>query len=787
MRKYQFIGLYTPRYFGYMLVACLLPYNLVQAKVELIKPRSEPLRSNNQPQTLTVLAPKTKKLKLDEITLNAEQIQQAGGTNFGNIMRYQPLVSGVGSQAGAGSSKNSFDRGGYTGYNIRGLEANRVGITIDGMSLPQATGRSYAGRSGVNTFGIGRDYLDPWLYRTVSIKPGASDVTQTTTAMGGLVGFHSKSPDDYLHPGKNLYSGLQTDFNSENHAWHQGVTLAGGDETVRTLLVVSRRDGQQTRNHSSSTPAFPENWHSNALLASGIWQPNDQHKWTTIFNLYDKNSHGDFNSWDTSGSKVIGSNQQQSETRRLGFSVQDEYTPLNRWFDRISSQLAWQKTQAHDNTYGPYSSTRYGRTFSDYNTESLAAKIELTHMQGHHAIRYGLNGSVTRSQRPFNQIPLPISYLQISPPQADDKTLNVGAFIEDAITYKLSDHLFTITPGLRFAWQKVTPFHLDKLATGSSLSENAVNNYYSAATRDAELLPAIKAEYQLTDNLVTYLKYNRGAQFTNASQLYGTWNMGANYAPGRNYALLGNTNLKSETSNNFEWGINAESDGLTVVGSIFYNQYNHFIGYQRYTRTANPDKFTQVPSNLSTIYRAENRDKAYIYGTELRTTAKLGYWLKPLDGISSSLALGYSEGKARSSLAGDRYQDLDSVAPVKAVLALAYDDPTGIWGAALTTTFVKGKQASETNRETVTTGNVTTANDSKYIHAGGYGLVDLSAYLQLTRNIKLTGGIYNLTNRKYLDYLSSRQLTRTSAQERNDIELAIMPGRTAQIGLNLDF
>lgn len=56
-------------------------------------------------------------------------------------MRYQPLVSATG--------KSGFDRGGYTGYNIRGLEANRVSIDVDGVELPNATGRSYVSRAGL--------------------------------------------------------------------------------------------------------------------------------------------------------------------------------------------------------------------------------------------------------------------------------------------------------------------------------------------------------------------------------------------------------------------------------------------------------------------------------------------------------------------------------------------------------------------------------------------------------------------------------------------------------------
>ncbi|VFS76522.1 Uncharacterised protein [Raoultella planticola] len=44
--------------------------------------------------------------------------------------------------------------------------------------------------------------------------------------------------------------------------------------------------------------------------------------------------------------------------------------------------------------------------------------------------------------------------------------------------------------------------------------------------------------------------------------------------------------------------------------ALFYNSYKNFIAYSRYTRSGNPDHFTNVPSNIYTIYQAENRDKS---------------------------------------------------------------------------------------------------------------------------------------------------------------------------------
>ncbi len=95
-------------------------------------------------------------------------------------------------------------------------------------------------------------------------------------------------------------------------------------------------------------------------------------------------------------------------------------------------------------------------------------------------------------------------------------------------------------------------------------------------------------QYDLTPRLMTYLQYQRGAQFPNASQLYGSWNLGSSYAGSQQYALIGNTDLKTETSDNLEWGLKGEvTEGITLRTALFYNSYKNFIAYTRYTRANN--------------------------------------------------------------------------------------------------------------------------------------------------------------------------------------------------------
>jgi hemoglobin/transferrin/lactoferrin receptor protein len=738
---------------------------------------------------MTVTAPKPK--AGNKTTLSAADLQKRGANDFGSIMRYEPLISATGSAGGSSSGKSGFDRAGYSGYNIRGLESNRVGLDVDGIPLPDATGRPYVSRVGNNTFGIGRgDYIDPYMFGSVEIEKGATAVDQPNASIGGNVSFHNKSADDYLSGSKNSYFGYQSNYNSADRSWHNGITAAAGDDELRGLFVYSRRDGQETQNNSGIKQAYPANWHSDAFMTSGIWQPNDQHKLSATFDYYHKTNHTHYDGWDTSGNTVWGTSQQQSDTRRFGVSLADEWTPYSDLLDTLTTRLYWQKTESHDNTWMPSSASAWERVYSDYNTRSLGFDTRATKIVGRHELSAGVNAHTESTERPFRQSPTPSQYSVIMQPQADSRSYTVAGYLQDKINFDLDSHGFAVIPGVRVMYQNTKPRNLSDLTAGSSvLTEEQLETLYGSGNSDTEVLPSLTLQYDLTPALITYLQYKRGVEFPTASQLYGSWNLGSSYAGRAQYALVGNADLDTETSNNFEWGVKGQAvEGVTVNASLFYNQYKNFIAYTRYTRAGNPDKFVNVPGNIYTTYQAENRDKAYIYGAELATKLNFGTWFQQVDGLSATFALGYNEGKSKSSYSGDKYVDLDSVAPLKAIVGLAWDDVQRGYGAAVTATFVKGKRATETNRESYTnSGAALTDATSEYMRVPGYGMVDATAYWQVAKNVRLSGGIYNLTDRKYWDYTSSRELTSETAQDRNDVALAVMPGRTYQLGVNVDF
>ncbi|CAI2423103.1 TonB-dependent receptor domain-containing protein [Serratia liquefaciens] len=748
-------------------------------------------KTTQSEEEITVVAPAIENKSGTITTITAQDMQKKGGNDFGSIMRYEPLISATGVSGGSSSGKSGFDRSGYTGYNIRGLESNRVGLDVDGIPQPDATGRSYVSRAGLNTFGIGRDYIDPYMYGQVEIESGATSIERSNTSIGGAVSFLPKSADQYLSPTKQTYFGYQSDYDSSNRSWHNGITAAAGDEQLRGVFVYSRRDGQETRNNSGTHQAYPANWHTNALMASGIWQPNDEHKLTGTVDYYDKTNHTHYDSWNSAGSAILGTAQQQSNTRRWGVSLKDEWTPYNDFVDTLTSKVYYQQTQAHDNTYMPTSTGSMERVYSDYNVNTYGFESQIAKTWGRHTLSGGLNARLTDTERPFREEPAPSAFTAIMQPESDSRSYVLGGFVQDRIQFDLDGHGFAVVPGVRVAHQSTKPQNLSSLTTGSTvLTESELETLYGKSNTDTQVLPSLSLQYNLTPTLMTYLQYKRGAQFPNASQLYGSWNLGSSYAGTAQYALIGNADLNTETSNNLEWGVKGEVvEGVTLRTSLFYNTYKNFIAYTRYQRASSPDKFANVPSNIYTIYQAENRDKAYIYGGEISTRLNFGTWFEQVNGLSANFALGYNQGKSKSSYSGDKYVDIDSVAPMKAIVGVAWDDPAKRYGAAVTATFVKGKQATATNRESYNNASGSTLTDAttEYLRVPGYGLVDMSAYWQVARNVKLSGGVYNITDRKYRDYLSSRELTDSTQQDAYDNALAVMPGRTFQLGVNVDF
>ena len=83
-------------------------------------------------------------------------------------------------------------RFGLSGFNIRGIEGDRVQILIDGIRTPD----EFA--SGGPFLDSRRDYVDIDLIESVEILKGAGSSLYGSDAIGGVVSFNTRRPSSYV-------------------------------------------------------------------------------------------------------------------------------------------------------------------------------------------------------------------------------------------------------------------------------------------------------------------------------------------------------------------------------------------------------------------------------------------------------------------------------------------------------------------------------------------------------------------------------------------------------------
>lgn len=189
----------------------------------------------------------TKVISTDELNKRGES------PTMGNLLRYEPLISAPATASGGGG--NVYDGAGNNGYNIRGVEGNRVALDIDGISLPDAAAMPDATANG--RFAMGRDYIDPEMFREVRIESGTTTAGRGAQGLGGSVAFVTKSPEDYVNANKPSHVEFKTGYHSVNESYVNAVTGA---------IQVG---GTQARGHQACSRGHP---------ASGWWCARP-HRW----------------------------------------------------------------------------------------------------------------------------------------------------------------------------------------------------------------------------------------------------------------------------------------------------------------------------------------------------------------------------------------------------------------------------------------------------------------------------------------------------------------------------
>ena len=189
------------------------------------------------------------------------QLDRQNVNDIKQLVRHEPgvVVGGVG------------QRSGLNGYNIRGIDGERILTQIDGVTVPD--GFFYGPYAQTQ-----RNYVDPEIVKRVEILRGPASVLYGSNAIGGAVSYFTLDPDDIIKPGQDVGARLKTGYSSADDSWLTSATVAGRQGDVEGLLHLSQRNGHETESYGrhggtglARTRANPQDMRTTNVLAKLGW------------------------------------------------------------------------------------------------------------------------------------------------------------------------------------------------------------------------------------------------------------------------------------------------------------------------------------------------------------------------------------------------------------------------------------------------------------------------------------------------------------------------------------
>lgn len=697
---------------------------------------------------ITVYAQQNNMVPESVATIDRSILDRTGATDMASIIKYLPLVKAPKAVNGGG---NAWDGSGTTGYNIRGVDANRIGLDVDGVDLASATPQPDGLKS--NSYSSGRDFIDPEMFSSVSIVSGTTN--PNSEGIGGRVQFKTKSPAEYLKNGKQVAGTVKGGYSSADDAWFTSVTGAIGNDVVQGLVAYSHRDGHEVTSNGY-LKENPADWKSDAVLAKLLWNMTERQKLGFTFDYYEKKSNNVVSADLLSNLYPRGAIQ-DTDGRRIRYSLDYQWKPENfSLFDQLNANVYYQTTDNTNRTYAYYASSTsssrgYRTIYNDYIEDNYGVSLNALKELNHHKISYGVTANEIRSDRPWQQYN-PNGTLTVQNRMVKSNTNKYSAYISDTMQWKVANRDLKITPGLRYHFERFDPQNAASVLTSAAKIaqiSKVTNDYYA---------PSLTLEYQLSPNYYTYAKYNRGARIPSAAEMVGTFDQ-------TSYSIIGNTNLSKETSDAFEWGVKTTPiDGIHFDITGFYTKYKNFIDYKQLA--------TPIGGDRAFTYQLQNVANVDIWGGEMLVRADLGQFISKADGFSLALVAGKTRGVSKN--ASGVKGGVNSVQPEKASFTFAYDDPAQQYGLGFTTTASGAKKASQDSSIISSTG--------KYSNVPGYVVHDLTAYWNVNKYMTFNVALNNIFDEKYWDYATVATLTSASV-----IDRSTLPGRNVVASVEFKF
>ncbi len=676
--------------------------------------------------------------------IGAQQIEQRQINDIRDVARDLPNVSvqrsparfTIGAQTG---------RDGNAGFNIRGLDGNRVLMLVDGVRQP----RSYLFQS---ESAIGRDYVDVGLVKRIEVVRGPTSALYGSDGIAGMVNFITKDPADFLQGGKTLGGQARLGYEGDVDGWRAGATLAGKPrDNVEWLLSLSGNRAHALENQGTNdaantdrTTPNPQTDTGRAVLGKLVLRPGGGQKHVFTAEHVDKSADYDLLSNiakpPLAATSVVGANA-KTDMRRNRLAWDGSWQLDAPWAERLQAMLSWQEGRSNEYQFQDrnIAADRSRNTF--YQERALQANVQAaTTLRNGGVLQrltYGIDAAQVRVENLQTGVTPPAGESYPLKRFPDTKEKSAAVYVQDEIVIGA----WAITPGLRH-----DRFEIDASAAGYTAPTPPVSLSDSATS------PKLGVVFQASDAWSVYGQYAAGFKAPTAGQVNGFF---AN--PTANYRSISNPDLKPEKSQNFELGLRGRLQNVRLDLSVFTSRFKDFIEDNRLVGGS----FT--PTNPA-VFQSVNVARVKLDGFELKGEAALGR-VGP-----GTLALPFAYGRTRGT-DRDTGRPINSVNPERINLGLVY-----AWGPVTTrldAIYRAEKKDGDIDRTALATQFATPSATT----------LDLSAQWRIRPDLRLSAGIYNLTDRKYWNWSDVNGVSSTQAT----LDAWTQPGRYAKLTLVADF
>ncbi len=646
-----------------------------------------------------------------------------------DLFRYEPGIS----------VPSGFGRFGIGDIRIRGLGGNRVLIQTDGIPVSDAF--SIGSFSNAN-----RNFVDLDTLKQVEVLRGPGSSLYGSDALGGVVSFQTKDPEDYLTGGKRSHVGLKFGYESDWNGLFGGATVAVGGDRWSGMVAVGHRQGVEQDNKRNNrgeravdgslrTAPNPQERDGRSLLAKLVFAPSDTQRWRLTVEGNEDASGTDVRSglgFSALTNATVTAQYGDDHQTRARVALAHDMDALNAGF---ADSLHWtvyrqdsETTQRTDEfrTLASGARQRRQRAFN-FDQRLMGAEAVLTKDLQFgattHILTYGaeLARTETRQKRDglATNLATGVSTPVIMPdsfPVRDfpnSRTTTAALFVQDEISFADGvggEGTFRLVPALRIDRYALRPT-IDTIFAADNPGVAAVD------LEKTSIAPKLGAVWKFAPDWSLFAGYARGFR----APPYADVNIGfTNLAFG--YTAIANPDLKPETSDGFEAGVRYGGEAFWFGLSLYDNRYRDFIESL---------SFVGINDQGLQVFQSRNVADARIHGAELKGGVDFGSFSEALAGWSLRGAAAYARGE-------DRNDDvpLDSVDPLRGSLGLAYDREH--WGAELAGTFADRKDR---------------VSSATLYRPEGYAVFDLLAHWRFPdTGVRLNVGVFNLGDKKYIDW-----------------------------------